>query len=243
MSLNRLTVLVTGGAGYIGSHTVLELLNIGHDLIVTDNCINAVEGENGGKPPALVRVEEITGKTHKIDVVIHFAALKSVGESVKYPLEYYQTTVYGTPQYLPMDENHPTGQKVTNPYGQTKYMSEQILKDLTVSDKSGLIGEDPRGIPTNLMPFISQVAVGKRKTLQVFGSDYDTPDGTGIRDYIHVVDLAIGHVSALKKLFEGSFSGFKAYNLGTGKGEDTWNWQNPIPLALKYFIIIGNFFG
>ncbi|MCL4135500.1 UNVERIFIED_CONTAM: hypothetical protein GTU68_028146, partial [Idotea baltica] len=198
---------------------------------------------------------------HKVDVVIHFAALKAVGESVEQPLRYYHNnilgiisllevmndvgvkkfvfsssaTVYGTPQYLPMDELHPTGQMITNPYGQSKFMSEQILKDMAIADpewrvivlryfnpvgahESGLIGEDPRGIPNNLMPFISQVAVGKRPCLKVFGGDYDTKDGTGVRDYIHVVDLAKGHVSALSKMEEKGYSGWSAFNLGTGIG-------------------------
>ena len=279
--MKPLVVLVTGGAGFIGSHTVVELLEAGHTAIVLDSCVNAAAGVGGALPPALACVEKITGKKvifhqvsildqlalakifkqYKIDLVIHFAALKAVGESVSYPLSYYQNnvsgtitllqvmtdagvkniifsssaTVYGAPQYSPIDEAHPTGPGITNPYGQTKDMCEQIMKDVAHSDKvwrvvllryfnpvgahkSGSIGEDPKGIPNNLMPYISQVAVGKREKLSVFGGDYDTSDGTGVRDYIHVVDLAKGHVAAIKKLLSEGFSGSKAYNLGTGQG-------------------------
>ena len=246
-----MTILVTGGAGFIGSHTCVELLNAGYEVVVVDNLYNASE-------KALERVEQITGKSlkfykvdlldapaltkvfdeEKIDAVIHFAGLKAVGESVAKPLEYYHNnitgtlilcdvmrkhgvkniifsssaTVYGDPAFIPITEECPKG-KITNPYGQTKGMLEQILTDLHVADpewnvillryfnpigahKSGLIGENPKGIPNNLLPYVAQVAVGKLKCLGVFGNDYDTPDGTGVRDYIHVVDLAIGHVKA-----------------------------------------------
>jgi len=277
------TVFVTGGAGYIGSHTVLELLNNGYTVVVADNFVNSLKGnsESKGKPESLVRIENLTGRSvifyeadlqdkralkeifakHQIDCVVHFAALKAVGESVRMPLDYYRNnvgstitlvqvmkdfnvkklvfsssaTVYGQPQYLPIDEKHPTGQGCTNPYGRTKYFAEEILKDINISEegwsiillryfnpvgahKSGLIGEDPQGIPNNLMPYVAQVAVGKRPDLQIFGGDYDTSDGTGVRDYIHVVDLATGHLAALQKLLKGDFQGIKAYNLGTGKG-------------------------
>ncbi len=266
-----MTILVTGGAGYIGSHTCVELLNSGYDVIVMDNLYNSSK-------EALYRVEEITGKELKfynadildkealdfifsneqIDAVIHFAGLKAVGESVAKPLEYYNNnitgtinlcdimkkynvknivfsssaTIYGTPAFVPITEQCPKG-TCTNPYGWTKWMIEQILTDLNTSDKewnvillryfnpigaheSGRIGEDPKGIPNNLMPYITQVAVGKLEKLGVFGDDYDTPDGTGVRDYIHVVDLAIGHVKAIEKLKDKA--GVLTYNLGTGNG-------------------------
>ena len=266
-----MAILVTGGAGYIGSHTCVELLNAGYEVVVLDNLYNSCS-------EALDRVEEITGKKIKfyeadllhrtaveevfesehIDSVIHFAGLKAVGESVAKPLEYYHNnitgtlilcdvmrkhgvkniifsssaTVYGDPAFIPITEERPNG-KITNPYGQTKGMLEQILTDLHVADpewnvvllryfnpigahKSGRIGEDPKGIPNNLVPYIAQVAVGKRECLGVFGNDYPTHDGTGVRDYIHVVDLAIGHVKALKKIEEKA--GVCIYNLGTGKG-------------------------
>ena len=266
-----MAILVTGGAGYIGSHTCVELLNAGYEVVVLDNLYNSSE-------EAVKRVEEITGKKvafynadlldrpaveevfekENIDSVIHFAGLKAVGESVAKPLEYYHNnitvtlilcdvmrnhgvkniifsssaTVYGDPAFIPITEECPKG-KITNPYGQTKGMLEQILTDLHVADpewnvvllryfnpigahKSGKIGEDPKGIPNNLVPFIAQVAVGKRDCLGVFGNDYPTHDGTGVRDYIHVVDLAIGHVKALKKIEEKA--GVKIYNLGTGNG-------------------------
>lgn len=274
------TILVTGGAGYVGSHTVVELLKNNYTVIAIDNLVNCYARDNE-KPEALKRVEQITGekviyynvdikdkegldkifKAHKIDSVMHFAALKAVGESVKIPLAYYQNnvggsaalfevmsnngvkklvfsssaTVYGTPQFLPITEDHPTGQGCTNPYGKTKYFVEEVLKDLCTSDpewkvillryfnpvgahESGMIGEDPSGIPNNLMPYISQVAVGRREKLQVFGNDYPTHDGTGVRDYIHITDLAIGHLSALEKMLEPTFNSWKAYNLGTGRG-------------------------
>ena len=264
-------ILVTGGAGYIGSHTCVELLNNGYEVVVLDNLSNASE-------EALRRVEKITGKSldfykgdmldrtycekifaeHKIDAVIHFAGLKAVGESVQKPWEYYynniagtlvlcdvmrkagcknivfssSATVYGDPAFVPITEECPKGQ-ITNPYGQTKGMLEQVLTDLHVGDtewnvvllryfnhigahESGLIGEDPKGIPNNLVPYIAQVAVGKRECLHVFGDDYPTPDGTGVRDYIHVVDLAVGHVRALEKM--QNTKGVLVYNLGTGKG-------------------------
>lgn len=266
-----MSILVTGGAGYIGSHTVVELQNAGYDVVVVDNLVNASEKVIG-------RVEAITGKKVKfykvdiqdaegmnevfekenIDSCIHFAGLKAVGESVVKPLEYYtnnisgtltlldvmrkhnvrnivfssSATVYGNPAFVPITEECPKGQ-CTNPYGWTKSMLEQILTDLQYADKewnvillryfnpigahkSGTIGENPNGIPNNLMPYITQVAVGKLKELGVFGNDYDTPDGTGVRDYIHVVDLAVGHVKAIEKLKENP--GLKIYNLGTGKG-------------------------
>lgn len=265
-----MVVLVTGGAGYIGTHTCVELLNSGYDIIVVDNFDNS-------KPESLKRVREITGKDFKqvqadlldrdrleaifqdnrIEAVIHFAGLKAVGESVRLPLKYYHNnitgtlllaevmqkhgvkkivfsssaTVYGMPERVPIDEEMPLG--ATNPYGRTKLMIEDILRDIYISDPewsiallryfnpigahaSGRIGEDPNGIPNNLMPYVTQVAVGKLKELQVFGSDYPTPDGTGVRDYIHVVDLALGHVKAVESVL--SSTGVEAYNLGTGNG-------------------------
>lgn len=264
------TIFVTGGAGYIGSHTVLELLNAGNQVVVMDNLSNS-------HLEALRRVEELTGrsvqfyqvdlldvegmrtifKKHPIDAVIHFAGLKAVGESVERPLWYYKNnisgtvnllevmaeagvkdlvfssscTVYGDPESVPIDENAPLS--AANPYGQTKLTIEYILRDLHVSDPSwniallryfnpvgahhsGRIGEDPNGIPNNLMPFVTQVAVGKREFLRVFGSDYPTSDGTGVRDYIHVVDLALGHLKAIEKLKQKP--GIDAWNLGTGNG-------------------------
>ncbi len=266
-----MSILVTGGAGYIGSHTCLELLKAGYEVTVVDNLCNSSE-------EAVKRVEKIAGKpvkfyqadildrealnkifdSEKIDSVIHFAGLKAVGESVAKPLEYYHNnitgtlilcdvmrnhgvknivfsssaTVYGDPAFVPITEECPKGQ-ITNPYGQTKSMLEQILTDFHVADpewnvvllryfnpigahESGLIGEDPKGIPNNLVPYIAQVAVGKLECLGVFGNDYPTHDGTGVRDYIHVVDLAVGHVKALKKIEEKA--GVCIYNLGTGKG-------------------------
>ncbi len=266
-----MTILVTGGAGYIGSHTCVELLNAGYEIVVVDNLCNS-------SAKSLEVVEEITHKKVKfyetdlldragleeifqkesIDAVIHFAGLKAVGESVQKPLEYYSNnltgsltlcdvmrkygvkniifsssaTVYGNPAFIPITEECPKGE-ITNPYGQTKGMLEQILTDIHVSDPewnvvllryfnpigahpSGKIGEDPKGIPNNLVPYIAQVAVGKLDKLRVFGNDYDTPDGTGVRDYIHVVDLAIGHVKAIEKLKDKE--GVSIYNLGTGRG-------------------------
>lgn len=265
------TVLVTGGAGFIGAHTSVELLNAGYDIIILDNFVNS-------KPESLKRIKELTGKDfkfyqadirdeeamtkvfaeNKIDAVIHFAGLKSVPQSVKEPLNYYDNniagtvclcrvmdkagckklvfsssaTVYGSKNPSPLREDMPTG-GTTNPYGTTKYFIEQILQDLCVSDsewgvsilryfnpigahKSGRIGEDPNGIPGNLMPYITQVAIGKLECLNVCGNDYPTPDGTGVRDYIHVVDLAIGHIKALDRLLK--VKGCEVYNLGTGKG-------------------------
>lgn len=264
-------ILVTGGAGYIGSHTCLELLNQGHEVVVFDNLSNSSEvalervQKLAGKPLTFYKadmldreaMEEIFSK-EKIDAVIHFAGLKAVGESVVKPLEYYynnitgtlilcdvmrkhgvkniifssSATVYGDPAFVPITEDCPKG-KITNPYGQTKGMLEQILTDFHVADpqwnvillryfnpvgahESGMIGEDPKGIPNNLTPYITQVAVGKLKEVGVFGNDYDTLDGTGVRDYIHVVDLAVGHVKALKK-FEDQPDVY-IYNLGTGCG-------------------------
>lgn len=264
-------ILVTGGAGYIGSHTDVELLNAGHEVVVVDNLYNSNE-------KALERVEEITGKPVKfynvdvldkealnkvfdeedIDAVIHFAGLKAVGESVSKPIEYYNNniagtitlldvmkahnvkniifsssaTVYGDPAEIPITEKCPKG-TCTNPYGWSKWMLEQILMDVNKADpewnvmllryfnpigahESGLIGEDPKGIPNNLLPYVAQVAIGKLPEVGVFGNDYPTHDGTGVRDYIHVVDLAKGHVAALKKIEENA--GCKIYNLGTGHG-------------------------
>ena len=291
------TILVSGGAGFIGSHTVVELLNTGYQVVVFDNLSNSSE-------ISIKRIREITKcpseqlhfikadmcdknelieifKTFDIDAIIHFAGLKSVGESVQKPLEYYKTniggtlnlcevaksfdvkniifssssTVYGDPEHIPVSEDCPRGFP-TNPYGQTKHMQETILRDLYISDnewnvvllryfnpigahKSGLIGEDPKGIPNNLVPYVAQVAVGKRDKIRVWGNDYDTPDGTGVRDYIHVVDLALGHVAALrwmsgqigsensanddfsicgKPISDKTRSGVGVFNLGTGKG-------------------------
>ena len=266
-----MAILVTGGAGFIGSHTCVELLNAGYDVVVVDNLSNSCE-------ESLERVKKITGKDLKfyeadildkealntifdnesIEAVIHFAGLKAVGESVAKPLEYYHNnitgtlilcdvmrnhgvknivfsssaTVYGDPAFIPITEECPKG-TCTNPYGWTKSMLEQILTDLHTADpewnvillryfnpigahKSGLIGEDPKGIPNNLVPYVTQVAIGKLECLGVFGNDYDTHDGTGVRDYIHVVDLAIGHVKAIEKLKDKD--GVNVYNLGTGKG-------------------------
>ena len=263
-------ILVTGGAGFIGSHTCVELLEGGHEVVVVDNLCNSSE-------ESLVRVRELTGKdlvfekvdllhadalekvfsAHAFDAVIHFAALKAVGESTEIPLRYYMNnitgtimlleacrrhgvkdfvfsssaTVYGDPASVPITEDFPL--QATNPYGRTKYMMEEILRDVAMAEegwriillryfnpvgahKSGRIGEDPRGIPNNLMPFIMQVAVGRRPRVDVFGDDYPTADGTGVRDYIHVVDLAQGHLAALAAL--PNTQGCAAYNLGTGRG-------------------------
>ena len=263
-------VLVTGGAGYIGSHTSVQLLEAGYEVVIIDNLCNssaeAVKriGELAGKEPVFyeadLRDEDVLDKIfteHKIDSVIHFAGLKAVGESVEKSLLYYENnigstislckamkkygvkkmvfsssaTVYGMPKTVPIREDFPLS--CTNPYGRTKLMIEEILRDLYVSDnewdiallryfnpvgahKSGRIGEDPKDIPNNLMPYISQVAIGRLEYLRVFGNDYDTPDGTGVRDYIHVEDLAFGHLKALEKL--ESNPGVVVYNLGTGNG-------------------------
>lgn len=264
------TILVTGGAGYIGSHTLIELINNNFDVVVVDNLVNSSR-------ESLRRVEQITGHeipfieadvrdqsalddiftTYDIDSVIHFAGLKAVGESVAKPLEYYDNnlvstlalleamrkysvkqlvfsssaTVYGSPSELPLRETSTVGVGLTNPYGKTKYMIEQIIQDYCAADpafeatilryfnpigahQSGQIGEDPNGIPNNLLPYVAQVAVGKLQSVGVFGDDYDTPDGTGVRDYIHVVDLARGHVAALQHMKAGA----NVYNLGTGSG-------------------------
>ena len=258
------TILVTGGSGFIGSHTVLELLEKGYGVVVMDNLSNSSE-------ESLRRVEKLTGKKvkfyetdirdregtekifqeNKIDAVIHFAGLKAVGESCKIPLKYYENniggtvtllevmekiifsssaTVYGTPERLPLDED--CRLSTTNPYGSTKLMLENIMQDVYKADEgwniillryfnpvgaheSGLIGEDPKGIPNNLMPYVAQVASGKLSCIQVYGNDYDTPDGTGVRDYIHVVDLALGHIAAIEYCRE---AGVHIYNLGTGHG-------------------------
>ena len=264
-------ILVTGGTGYIGSHTVVELMKEGHDVVIVDNLFNS-------KIETLDKIEKIIGKRpdfyeidccdfdklekvfqeHQIEGAIHFAGYKAVGESVQKPMEYYQNnilstlvlcqllkkydckniifsssaTVYGNPHTVPIQEDFPLG-PTTNPYGSTKLMIENILRDIYVSDnnwhivllryfnpigahESGLLGEDPNGIPNNLVPYIAKVAVGELECLGVFGDDYDTPDGTGVRDYIHVVDLAKGHVKALKKLTDKS--DVYTYNLGTGHG-------------------------
>ena len=264
------TILVTGGAGYIGSHTLIELINNNFDVVVVDNLVNSSR-------ESLRRVKQITGHeipfieadvrdqsalddiftTYSIDSVIHFAGLKAVGESVAKPLEYYDNnlvstlalleamrehnvkqlvfsssaTVYGSPSELPLRETSTVGVGLTNPYGKTKYMIEQIIQDYCAADptfeatilryfnpigahQSGQIGEDPNGIPNNLLPYVAQVAVGKLQSVGVFGDDYDTPDGTGVRDYIHVVDLARGHVAALQHMKAGA----NVYNLGTGSG-------------------------
>lgn len=262
-------ILVTGGSGYIGSHTVLELLNKNYEVVVVDNLSNSSK-------ESLKRVQQITGKTvtfyqedirnipaleqifssHTFDAVIHFAAFKAVGESCKLPLKYYDNnisgtvgllqvmekfkvkkiifsssaTVYGSPERLPLDES--CRLSTTNPYGATKLMMENIMQDVYKADnewniillryfnpvgahESGLIGEDPKGIPNNLMPFVAQVASGKLQCINVFGNDYNTPDGTGVRDYIHVVDLALGHIAAIEECNE---AGVHIYNLGTGHG-------------------------
>ncbi len=286
-------ILVTGGAGYIGSHTVVELIESGYDVLVVDNLSNSSK-------ESLNRVEQITGKAVKfyendiadmkamdkifsendIDAVIHFAGLKAVGESVEKPLEYYKNniagtlnmcevmrnhsvkniifsssaTVYGDPETVPITEECPKG-ICTNPYGWTKSMLEQILMDFHEADsewnvillryfnpigahKSGMIGEDPNGIPNNLMPYITKVATKQLERLNVFGDDYPTPDGTGVRDYIHVVDLAKGHVKALKKIVENP--GVKIYNLGTGKGysvlEVVQNFEEASGVEIPYVI-------
>ena len=288
-------ILVTGGAGYIGSHTTLELLKAGFDVVVVDNLCNS-------SPKSLKRVAKLAGrapKFYKVDIrdakkfdkvfeaegkfdaAIHFAALKAVGESTQIPLKYYNNnlggtftlldimakhgcknivfsssaTVYGQPQTVPIREDFPTP-GCTNPYGWTKLMMEQVFKDVQKADpewnviilryfnpigahESGIIGEDPAGIPNNLLPYVAQVAVGRLKELSVFGNDYPTPDGTGIRDYIHVVDLALGHVKAIEKLVKKP--GLKIYNLGTGNGYSVLQIVKafekasgrPVPYAIK----------
>lgn len=289
-----MSVLVTGGAGYIGSHTVVELLNRGEKIIIVDNFSNS-------KPEMLDKIKKITGKDFKfyevdlldsenldkvfaenpdIESVIHFAGLKAVGESVAKPIEYYHNnitgtlilldimkkhnckkivfsssaTVYGNPKTVPIKEDFPLS--TTNPYGSTKLMIEQILRDVYISDnnwsvillryfnpigahESGLIGENPNGIPNNLMPYINQVACGKLDYLRVFGNDYDTIDGTGVRDYIHVVDLAQGHLKALDKA--RNFNGVEAYNLGTGTGYSVLQivkaFENATGVEVKYKIV------
>ncbi|RBP97212.1 UDP-glucose 4-epimerase GalE [Bifidobacterium aemilianum] len=287
------TILVTGGAGYIATHTDIELLSKGYDVVTVDNYGNS-------SPEALRRVEQITGKKvrqydgdvrdaalmkrifdeNKIDWVIHFAGLKAVGESVEKPIEYYDNnlystlvllramrdhdvkkiifsssaTVYGDPEQLPLTEESPTG-GTTNPYGTSKLFQEQMLRDLYVSDdswtvvllryfnpvgahESGLLGEDPKGIPANLTPYIAKVALGELKEVQVYGDDYDTPDGTGVRDYLHVVDLAKGHVAAIDRIDK---QGVYTYNLATGNGYSVLEVikayekaaGHPIPYAIK----------
>ncbi len=278
-----MNILVTGGAGYIGSHTIIELINAGHSVVVIDNLSNSTK-------ESLARVETITGKnlifheadvrdgdildaifnTHNIDAVIHFAGLKAVGESVAKALYYYQNnlestltllermkhfgvtklvfsssaTVYGDPEFLPITEDAP--RRATNPYGQTKLMIEQILEDISQSNEdwnitslryfnpigaheSGLIGEDPNGLPNNLLPFVAQVATGKHEKVRVFGDDYDTPDGTGVRDYIHVVDLAKAHLAALNNLNHPNV--YKAYNIGTGGADSVFDMINAFKKA------------
>ena len=265
-------VLLTGGMGFIGSHTAVELISSGHTPVIFDNLCNsspdvldAIEKITGVKPAFIqgdIRDKEALAKAlndFNIEAVIHFAGLKAVGESCVKPLAYYDNnvngtivlleamrstgvtklifsssaTVYGTPQYLPLTEEHPVGVGITNPYGRTKCMIEEILSDLCKADAgftalclryfnpvgahaSGLIGENPNGIPNNLMPYVARVASGALQCIQVFGNDYDTPDGTGVRDYIHVCDLARGHVAALEKARD--IEGWHAVNLGTGRG-------------------------
>lgn len=286
-------VLVTGGAGFIGSHTCVELLDAGYEIVVVDNFCNS-------KPEMIDKIKQITGKDfkfyeadlldrdkveqifkeNKIDSVIHFAGLKAVGESVEKPMEYYHNnigstlvlcevmrefgcknlvfsssaTVYGCPKSVPIKEDFPLS--TTNPYGSTKLMIENILRDIYTSDnewsiallryfnpigahKSGIIGENPNGIPNNLVPYIAQVAVGMRDHLNVFGDDYDTTDGTGVRDYIHVVDLSLGHIKALEKI--SGETGVKTYNLGTGNGysvlEILHAYEKACGKTLKYEIV------
>ena len=267
-------ILVTGGAGFIGSHTVVELLNAGHEVVIVDNlcnsCVKSLERvkEITGKAPGFYKVDirdeaalnDVLDKEGPFQATIHFAALKAVGESTKIPLKYYannlggtftllkcladhncknivfssSATVYGSPKSVPIREDFPTP-GCTNAYGWTKLMMEQVFKDVQKADpewnvillryfnpigahKSGLIGEDPAGIPNNLLPYVAQVAVGRLPELNVFGNDYPTRDGTGVRDYIHVVDLALGHLRAIEKLEKNPQLGLKIYNLGTGNG-------------------------
>ena len=288
-----MSILVTGGAGYIGSHTCVELLEKGEEIVIVDNFSNS-------KPEVLDKIKDITGKKFKfyevdlldktklekvfqdnhIEEVIHFAGLKAVGESVKKPIEYYHNnitgtlvllelmkkynckkivfsssaTVYGNPKTVPIKEDFPLS--TTNPYGSTKLMIEQILRDVAGADsefscillryfnpigahESGLIGENPNGIPNNLMPYIARVATGQYEKLNVFGNDYDTPDGTGVRDYIHVVDLAKGHIKAIEKA--RNMKGAEAYNLGTGKGYSVLDLVNTFEkvshVTVKYEIV------
>ena len=279
-----MAILVTGGTGFIGSHTVVELLQSGYEVVIADNLYNS-------KAMVVDRIEAITGKRpafyeldvcdkpaldalfdkEKIDAVIHFAGYKAVGESTRKPVEYYENnlgstltlcksmrehdcfkivfsssaTVYGDPAFVPITEECPKG-ITTNPYGETKSMQERILTDIWKADnrwkvmllryfnpigahESGMIGEDPKGIPNNLLPYVAQVASGKLEKVHVFGNDYDTPDGTGIRDYIHVLDLAEGHVAALNKIVENP--GVVAYNLGTGKGTSVFELINAFEKA------------
>ncbi|OTF72060.1 UDP-glucose 4-epimerase-like protein [Euroglyphus maynei] len=280
--MNNNLILVTGAAGYVGSHCLVELLNNGYDVVVIDNCSNSIQLNGKNMPESLIRVQSITGRKlvnfyqedinnvtkleeiftkHRFVAVMHFAALKAVGESCKIPLDYYHNnvsgtitllevmrkygvkkfifsssaTVYGHPDYLPIDENHRTGNGCTNPYGRTKYFIEEILKDLCASEKgwcvaslryfnpvgaheSGEIGEDPQGIPNNLMPYISQVAVRRQPFLKVFGNDFKTADGTGVRDYIHIMDLAAGHSITLENILKKDWSGWNVYNFGAGTG-------------------------
>lgn len=280
-----MNILLTGGAGYIGSHTVIALMQAGHSVVVYDNLSNSsqlvisilekilgtalafVEGDVQNTP-----LLKDTMRNHKIDSVIHFAGLKAVGESVAMPLSYYENnvqgtlsllramseqnvrniifsssaTVYGDPKYLPIDENHPLAP--TNPYGRTKLHIEQILEDLAISDsewkiinlryfnpagahESGLLGENPKDVPNNLMPYIAQVATGQLSQLQVFGGDYPTEDGTGMRDFIHVMDLAEGHVAALSYIARAS--GFESFNLGTGMGYSVFQMISAFEKASK----------
>ncbi|EEC15914.1 UDP-glucose 4-epimerase/UDP-sulfoquinovose synthase, putative [Ixodes scapularis] len=278
----KATVFVTGGAGYVGSHTTLELLKAGYDVVVMDNYHNAHPAKDGKMPESLRRVQELAGGKpitfYKADLLdqdgidaifqkasplgffqnlAELAGFNAIPRCTGTPPQYSlfalnlhqvmrkhgvkrlifssSCTVYGVPQYLPLDEDHPTGQRCTNPYGRTKYFIEEVLKDVNASEKgwtivllryfnpvgaheSGDIGEDPQGTPNNLMPYVSQVAIGRRSEVSVFGNDFDTPDGTGVRDYVHVVDLAKGHVVTLDKVLAGSLSGCRAFNLGTGRG-------------------------
>ena len=289
-----MNILVTGGAGFIGSHTAVELLNKGYDVIIVDNLVNSKESvidsikEITGKAPKFYnvdlldkeKVDKIFDENKDIEAVIHFAALKAVGESVEKPILYYENnlqstlvlvramqdhnvkrivfsssaTVYGDPEKVPITEDMPVG-AATNPYGETKVMIERILTDIYNADhewsvmllryfnpigahESGLIGESPNGIPNNLMPYINQVALGKLDHLRVFGNDYDTPDGTGVRDYIHVVDLAKGHIKAIERCEKTT--GVETYNLGTGIGYSVLdivkNFEKATGIKIKYEI-------